>query len=160
MRTDDPRRRAELGAIHIAKKQLRLDDDLYRAVIERVSGQFRATPVNSSALLTPRERAALIEEMRRLGFRRVERPQRRDDVPAAPGEGQLGKILALWAELGATGTLHDPSMKGLRAFCKKMVGIEAPGWLTAAQSNKVIEALKAWLARAKVAAADAERSSD
>jgi len=28
MRNDDPRRRTELAAIHVAKKQLGLDDDL------------------------------------------------------------------------------------------------------------------------------------
>jgi phage gp16-like protein len=160
MRTDDPHRKKDLAAIHVAKKQLRLDDDLYRAIIERVSGKFRATPVSSSGLMTPRERKALLDEMRAHGFRRIERPQRRDDVPGAPGEGQLGKILALWAELGVLNALNDPSEKGLRAFVKRMTGLEAARWLTAAQSNKVIEALKAWLARAKVAAAQDERSAD
>ncbi|MGA9722681.1 MAG: regulatory protein GemA [Candidatus Binatus sp.] len=157
MRTDDPRRRVELAAIHVAKKQLRLDDDLYQAIVERVSAKFRATPISSSGQMTPRERKALLEEMRTLGFRRIERPERWEK-PLAPGEGQFKKILALWAELGATGTLHDGSEKALRAFVKKMTGLESPRWLTAAQSNKVIEGLKAWLARARHQIASDERS--
>jgi len=109
--------------------------------------------------MTPRERKALLEEMRAHGFRRIERPERRNE-DATPGNGQLQKILALWAELVATGTLHDGSEKALRAFVKRMTGLEAARWLTAAQSNKVIEGLKAWLARAKVAAESDERSPD
>lgn len=149
---NDFRRNADLAAIHVAKKQLGLDDGLYRAIVERVSAKFRATPINSAGQMTPRERAALLEDMRSRGFRRLDRTNRRDesDSPAAaPGTGQFGKILALWAELGALGTLHDPSPKGLRAFVKKMTAMESPKWLSAAQSNKVIEGLKAWLARAR-----------
>ena len=143
----DRTRNAELAVIHVAKKQLGLDDDLYHSIVERISGKFRAEPVSSSGQMTPRERAALIEELRTRGFRKIVRPERREE-PSAPGDGQLKKILALWGDLVATGTLHDPSEKGLRHFVKRQTGLEAARWLTAAQSNKVIEGLKAWLARA------------
>ena len=152
MLKNDPRRRVELAAIHVAKKQLGLDDDLYHSIIQRVSGNFRAEPVISAGQMMPRERKALIEELRARGFR-PKHSDRRYEPPGiapatAPGDGQLKKILALWGELVATGTLHDPSEKGLRHFVKRQTGLEAARWLTAAQSNKVIEGLKAWLARA------------
>ncbi len=153
--TDDPRRRIELAAIHVAKKQLRLDDDLYRRVIERVSAKFRATPVTSSALLTPRERAALIEEMRRLGFRKIE------GAPKQPASGQVQKIVALWHALRDTGALHDSSDKALRAFVKRQTRMEAARWLTPTQANKVIEALKGWLGRVEAkSASDANPRSE
>jgi phage gp16-like protein len=161
--SNDPRRKVELAAIHVAKKQLGLDDDLYREIIERVSAKFRSTPVRSSGQMTARERVALLEEMRAHGFRRIERPERRMRqalAASAPGDGQHQKILALWAELGATGTLKDSSIKALRSFCKRMTGVESPAWLTATRANKVIEGLKAWLARARHQIANAQRSPD
>ncbi len=157
MRTDDPRRRVELAAIHVAKKQLALDDDLYRQIVERVSGKYRAEPVSSSGQMTPRERKALLEELRTRGFRHIVRPELWEK-PSAPGEAQLGKILALWGELVATGKLDNPSEKGLRAFVKRQTGLESPRWLTAAEANKVIEGLKAWLARAQSNVAADERT--
>jgi len=49
-----------LAKIHIAAKQLRLDEDVYRSIVRRVSAKFRDTPVESSAKLNAHERAALI----------------------------------------------------------------------------------------------------
>ncbi len=159
MRTDDPRRRVELAAIHVAKKQLALDDDLYRQIVERVSGKYRAEPVSSSGQMTPRERKALIEELRTRGFRHIVRPEWAEK-PTAPGDAQTRKILALWAELAATGKLYDPSPKGLRALIKRQTGVEDGRWLTAVQANKVIECQKAMLARFRSNVVSDERAPD
>lgn len=153
----------QLAAIHVAKKQLRLDDATYRDLVLRVSAKFRRSPVDSSGLMDGRERVALLDELRRFGFRRVE-PQR----PAAPGGPQEAKIRALWAALRDAGALRqvsqseteqtslrgaskiDDSERALRAFIRRQTGrVEVPQWLTAEQANKVIEGLKAWHARAQ-----------
>ncbi len=138
----DNTRNAELAAIHVAKKQLRLDEATYRSIVEMVSARF-GHPVSSAGLMGSRERRALLEQLRSWGFRRAETV-----AQPSPQHPQVQKILALWQSLIEAGAVTAPdSMKALRAFCKRQTGVEAPAWLSAAQSNKVIEGLKAWLER-------------
>ncbi|MGH8012575.1 MAG: regulatory protein GemA [Candidatus Binataceae bacterium] len=122
---------------------MRLDDQTYRDIVRRVSGKFRRLGIDSAGVMTSRERAALIDELRGYGFRRVE-PRK----SVAPGAPQGAKIRALWQALEVAGALHDASEKALRAFVLRQTGVVSiPQWLTAEQANKVIEGLKAWHAR-------------
>jgi len=57
----DPTRTKDLARIHLAKKELGLDDDAYRALLQGV------TKKTSSADLTARERWSVLKEMGRLG---------------------------------------------------------------------------------------------
>ena len=157
-----PGRRAALAKIHVAKKMLRLSDELYRASIARVTGGKR-----SSALLDTAERGRLLDELRRLGFRSdVPRRRQRNAITAitpasaapvvrathdaqavalAPhGAAQARKIHMLWRKLAAAAKLRDPSARGLRHFVRRQTGRDALEWLTAAEANSVIEGLKAW----------------
>lgn len=131
--------------IHLAKKELRLDDWTYRQLVRNTSSRFRREPVDSAGLMNTRERAALIEALHGFGFRRaVNRP-----AAPAPGSFQEKKIRELWRLLGEAGALRDASDKGLHAFISRQTsGAQSiPRWLTAEQANKVIEGLKAWLRR-------------
>jgi len=55
------RRKRELARIHIGAKQLNLDEDTRRALIERVTGH------RSAGVLDDAGRAAVIAELKRLG---------------------------------------------------------------------------------------------
>jgi phage gp16-like protein len=155
----DNTRNAELAAIHVAKKQLRLDEATYRSIVEMVSARF-GHPVSSAGLMGSRERRALLEQLRTWGFRKA------DGATAAPAtrpgqSPQAQKILALWAALVEAGavTVTDPGdpscVKQLRSFVKRMTGVESASWLSAHQANNVIEGLKAWLERTFVKQAGA-----
>lgn len=138
----DAARRAELAAIHIAKKELRLEDEDYRLIIRRISGGRH----ESSADLSLYERRQLLDELARLRPRAVERPFKKAKKP------QARLVWALWGELKRRGALENPSREACRAFCAKTAGIEAatdPDLMTAAQLDPVINALKAWVAREK-----------
>jgi len=147
------RRRAELAAIHCAKKQLRLDDEVYRAVMQRVTGH------RSAADLSAEERGKLLNEFRRLGF------QGTSEMVAQPKRGMhtaQGRLSwTLWNELYRVGALDQidrskpfaASYLALGAFIKRVAKVDAPNWLTPEAANKVIEGLKAWLAREKAARA-------
>ncbi len=145
-------RRRDLAAIHAAAATLGMDtadrdpSTPYRTVV-RVQGR---EDVTSAAELTAAGRrrvlAYLLEQGRLAG--RGAPPPRPRTVPAS----QLDVIRGLWAQLGTAGALRDPSAEGLTAFVKRTTGVDAPRWLTAAQGSRVIEALKAWLARAKASA--------
>jgi phage gp16-like protein len=132
----DPRRAAEIAKIHVAKKELRLDDDVYRSILERVTGK------SSSSKMNARERGMVLAEFRRLGFnaRTAEDAKR-----ARPDRSIVArKIRACWLDLKDAGVLRDSSEKALCAFVKNLTGNDSLGWLTPAQANQVIEALKSW----------------
>ncbi len=127
-------RRGMLGKVHIARKQLGLDEATYRALVLRV------TKVESTAQASDAALHRLLAEFQRLGFR----PSRR--APAVASDKRHVRLIgALWSELAPY--LTDASPEALRAFCKRQTGVDAPEFLGGHQANKVIEALKAWLAR-------------
>ena len=129
-------RRAQLAAIHVAKKQLRLDDGTYRMLLVNLTGR------SSAADLTAQQRAAVIEHFRSRGFARA--PGKGAGVEKLQQSAILRKIRACWLDLKSAGVLRDSSERALRAFVKHVVRVDSPGWLTPQQANVVIEALKAW----------------
>jgi phage gp16-like protein len=142
------RRRAELAAIHCAKKQLHLDDEVYRAVVERVTGHRSAAELNGE------ERRKLLDEFRRLGFQQTpEHAPARENVITA--QGRL--IWVLWRELEKMGAItldnsdRCATYRALGAFIKRVAKVDSVRWLSPEAANKVIEGLKSWLAREKVA---------
>jgi phage gp16-like protein len=136
------RRRAELAAIHTAKRQLALDDDTYRAIVMRISATFRgAGAVSSAGDMSSDERRALIDELRRLGFERT--PAAAAQRRRIKDKAQAQLILRLWRDLSYLG-IDDPSEQHLSRFIRRMTGVDRVEWLTIAQAVGVIEGLKAW----------------
>ena len=136
------RRRAELAKIHLAKKQLGLKDEEYRALLMSIG------KVTSSKDLDYMGRQHLLIKLQALGFKPVAPPGKKGRKAWTPDAGsQSSKILALWLELKRKGKLDEPSDTALFAFVERMTGIKHPDWLKADQANDVIEGLKAWLAR-------------
>lgn len=146
-RSTDPRR-AELGKIHIAKKQLGLDEETYRGLIHHVTGKRSAGELDST------ERRAVLDEMGRRGFR----PQPRDHgrgrrarpTPAAQHR-QARKARALWLSLYYLGEVRDPAEAAMDSFIARQCGISSAAWMKdPADARKVVEALKSWCVRAGV----------
>jgi phage gp16-like protein len=133
----DPKRRAQLAAIHQRTKQLGMSEDDRRALYVRKTG------LDSAADMTDAQLGAVLDELRRLGAR----SHRTLEGTGRPGEPQERLAIALWRDLGRMGVPADPSDAGLRKFAKHLVGIEVLAWGDAKQLNAVIEALKAWRAR-------------
>lgn len=84
-------RNSELAKIHIAKKELDLDDDTYREILRAVGG------VESSKDLSPLGRAKVLEYLKTKGFtgKKAAYPGRPNTTDGRP---QLKKIEALLAE--------------------------------------------------------------
>ncbi len=85
------------AVIHVAKSQLHMADEDYRALLLRVGG------INSSADLDEPGFEAVMAELERLGFRKV-----RSHAQAGRREGmatpkQVGKILGLWKAYSGLG---------------------------------------------------------
>lgn len=130
-------RRDGLAKIHIAKKQLGLDDETYRAMLWTIAR------VRSAADLDFTGRQRVLHHLRKRGFQGKPGAQ-----PApAPMDAQVAKIRALWIELRDQGGITDGSEKALQAFVRRQTGVDALAWLSTGEASDVIESLKKWLAR-------------
>jgi phage gp16-like protein len=123
-------------AIHVARKQLGLDDDTYRAKLQNITGK------TSTKDMTEAERQRVLTVFRNDGFH-----------PAATtSKGLSGKfakkLQALWIAGWNLGLVRDRRDAALLVFVKNQTGIDHVRFLhVAADGRSAIEALKGWLKR-------------
>ena len=130
-------RRALLAQIHIAAKELVLDEELRRDVVEIAVGK------RSTRQCTDAELGKVVDAMKAKGWR----PGRKGKKRPGSGKPYVRKIFAMWGALGRAGQLRNNKREALIAFVKRMTGIDDPEWLDPAQAGVVIEALKSWQSR-------------
>ncbi|WP_102226852.1 regulatory protein GemA [Acidimangrovimonas sediminis] len=128
--------------INIAKAELAIDDDDYRDLLERVTGQ------RSLRAMSERQKRDVLDELKRLGFRvKTSRPARTASKP------YIRLIHALWKNCQRLGVIDNGSREALRAFCARFVDQGSgnvavdPDLLSYDQASPVIEALKKMEAR-------------
>lgn len=117
----DRRRLGDLKAIHAARRQLALDDETYRALVERVSATVGIAR-RSSAALTARQRHAVLDELRRLGASRKPYPGRPHNADSVAMPATLTKIEAQLADMKAPWSYAD-------AIAQRMFGIARVAWV-------------------------------
>ncbi|MEW6330186.1 MAG: regulatory protein GemA [Pseudomonadota bacterium] len=158
MNTAEDTRRKELAKIHIAKKDLVLDDETYRTIV-RTIGKAES---GSAADLSPLGRARVLQHFRTKGWqsrKRDRQPKRATpagDVLAS--EGQVGKIRSFWIQMAEAGAVKERSEQALRAWVKSAsrrhheqhAGWSAPEFLPDWVAQKLIENLKAWARRCNI----------
>lgn len=120
------RRNQQLSKIHIAKKDLALDDDTYRALLTRVTG------MSSAKVLNPLQVAAVLREFERLGWK--PKQGRAKPKPAADRAKLVGKIEAQLADAGRPWEYGD-------GLAKRLYKVERLEWLDAVQLRGVVTAL-------------------
>jgi phage gp16-like protein len=126
-----------LAKIHIAKNELCLDDDAYRDMLERVTGQRSAKGLVDAKL------QLVVSELQRLGWK----PKQKKHKFNAAKQPYQRLIHALWRSCKAKGVIQNGSRQALRTFVEKRTGIADPDFLTYAQAEPIIEALKQMEAR-------------
>lgn len=128
-----------LAAIHVGRKALGLDEETYRDLLERVTGQRSAAGMNA------RQHEAVIAEMRRLGFA----PEAREAAGPKRLDGPFArKLQALWIAGWNLGLVEDRRDAALLAFVTRQTGLSHTRFLVDGRAAaKAIEGLKAWLAR-------------
>ena len=133
----DPR----LAKIHVARKELALDDDDYRAILKRVTGK------TSSAGLTPSEMDSALAEFQRLGWVPKRKKGGKKWRPTSE-RSDIRYIFVLWRLLNQAGVVE----RGPHALNSFVCGpkfhkkhSDAPtdvNFLTIERAQDVIEALK------------------
>lgn len=128
-------RKALIAKIHIAKKQLCLDDGTYRDVLHNVTGKDSCSAMNVGEL------NQALKEFKRLGFK----PTTQGKFGAKPAttderKALIDKIEAQLSDLG----LHWNYAHGL---AKKMFGVDRVHWLHKDKLYKVVQALAVYQRR-------------
>ncbi len=122
---ESPRTR-EIKKIHIAQRDLCLDDDTYRAVLERVTG------VRSAADLNAKQRRAVIDEFYRLGWK--PKTHRKPGRVAAGKTQLMAKIEALLTDAARPWAYAD-------GVAKRVCKVDSVQFCTDQQLHKVVAAL-------------------
>lgn len=129
-----------LVACHVAKKKLGMDDEAYRAMLERVAG------VRSSTQVIVSKKKAVLAEFQRLGASTASAtaPTIKDRMQGP----YAGKLQALWIAGYNLGIIHDKTDKACMSFVERMTKISHSRFLHQNKDGSVaIESLKKWLAR-------------
>lgn len=121
-------RNAELAKIHIAKKQLGMDDDTYRAMLKEIGGH------TSSAKLSSLGRAKVLEHLKKIGFKPTAKKGKKRTTPAARKKAQISKVRAILAESSRDDAYAD-------GMSKKMFQVDRFEWCNGDQLQKLIAAL-------------------
>lgn len=140
--------RALIAKIHIAKKQLGLDDELYRSILAD-----KANGLTSCAEMNLKQLEAVLDHFKAKGFKAIKSPKgRRMSPPSGNAKlPEIDKIRAIWITMGQHGIVKDASETALNAYVKRMTakqnqgnGIASVAWLNNATCHTVLEALKQW----------------
>lgn len=125
------------AAIHVAKKQLGLDDDDYRAMLKREAGVDSARDLDDAGA----RRVMLWFDNH--GFTRT------DKAKGTAGDRRpiVQKARALWISLWQLDEVADRRDSALDAFTRRITGKETLRFCTNGEAGKVVEALKAWCQR-------------
>jgi len=129
------RRQKDLAKIHIAKKQLGLNDEVYRDMLFVVAG------VRSAADLDAHARLAVLGHLKNAGFKIKGR--KTAGFPGRPKQSffedpdvgkMLGKIEAMLAEAGRP-------WKYVHRMAQRMHGVDRVEWCGQRQIHKIVSAL-------------------
>jgi phage gp16-like protein len=142
--SQDARQRL-IRLIHVAKRELGLDDEIYRALL---TGCVKKD--STSAMSVP-ELEHVLERMKRSGFK-VRVKSARPPAQSRPGRPlaqypEARKIRALWLFLHQLGAVKNPSEEALAAYVKRIAKVDALQWTNGNQTEALIETLKKWAMR-------------
>ena len=126
--------RAALAVIHVAKKQLDMNDDDYRSMLRAEGGVASARDLDDAGV------RRVMRWFDNHGF------QRDGSAKGTAGDRRpiVKKARALWISLYQLDEVSNRSDKALDAFAKNTTGKDTLHFCSNGEAAKVVEALKAW----------------
>ncbi|WP_037054501.1 gp16 family protein [Rheinheimera baltica] len=144
-------RRQLVTMIHIARTQLGMDEESYRANL----AHFGNCKTSSTDMTIP-ELETVLEAFKKLGFKPVKKAVKGRLSPStAKGpKDERSAIRALWIFMHRAGFVEDGSETALNAWVKRMTaqpdgppGIAEVQWLRGDDAGKTLNSLKRWARR-------------
>ncbi|PMN90301.1 gp16 family protein [Enterovibrio norvegicus] len=138
--------------IHVGKRELQLDDDTYRALLKRETGN------DSCKAMRLDELDKVLSAMERQGFKRKKstnpKQTKKRLSPKTQGKPDvISKIRALWITMAKEGIIRDGSETALDTYVRRMTkkqsgkGVDHVAWCSDEEAIRIIETLKQWRLR-------------
>ncbi|MCV0428858.1 MAG: regulatory protein GemA [Roseibium sp.] len=125
---------SSLAKIHVLKNKAKLDEDTYRDIVERETGQ------RSSKNLSDADRLKVIQALEPLAPKQ--------DTSRATGKFAK-KLQALWIAGYNLAVINNKSDQAMMAFLRRQTGLDHHRFLQDERdATKAIDALKLWIRRA------------
>ncbi|SEH73112.1 Mu-like prophage protein gp16 [Rheinheimera pacifica] len=141
-------RRTLISMIHIARTQLGMDEDSYRANLAHY-----AKGKTSCSQLTVPELFTVLEAFKDLGFKPTANKRLSPRTADGP-KGERSAIRALWIFMHRAGFIEDGSEAALNAWVQRMTaaandgtGIAEVQWLRGEDAARTLNSLKRWARR-------------
>ncbi|MCG5047326.1 regulatory protein GemA [Pectobacterium brasiliense] len=128
--------------IHIAKRDLQLDDDTYRQLLINVTGK------TSTRDMTVPQLDTVLSAMKKRGFK-IKAAKKANNTRQLDDSPQSRKIRSLWLEMADAGIIRDRSEAALARWVKRETGVDSLQWLNSEQASVIIEKLKQWQRRVR-----------
>ncbi|RYC42829.1 gp16 family protein [Pectobacterium zantedeschiae] len=128
--------------IHIAKRDLQLDDDTYRQLLITVTGKSSTRDMIVPQLDT------VLGAMKKRGFK-IKAAKKANSTRLLDDSPQSRKIRSLWLEMADAGIIRDRSEAALARWVKRETGVDSLQWLNSEQASVIIEKLKQWQRRVR-----------
>jgi phage gp16-like protein len=128
--------------IHVAKRELGMDEPTYRAMLLASGG------TESTAMMDAPTLERVLAHLKRSGFK----VRHKATPPAARSRAldtrdQARKVRALWLLLYVLGVVRNPSEASLAAYVKRITGDDALQWVHGDKLDRLIETMKQWSMR-------------
>lgn len=138
----DPHRRSLIAKVHVARKELGLDEDTYRGVLGEVTGHASAKDCDDAQLV------AVLDHFKLRGFSAAPRKAGKTAATRRADHPSARKARALWISLYQLGVVRNASEQALEAFAARQLKCERMQWARQSDSFRLIEALKDMAERA------------
>jgi phage gp16-like protein len=144
-------RRQLVTMIHIARTQLAMDNDSYRANL-----MHYANGKNSCVDMTIAELETVLEAFKKLGFKPVKTANKKRLSPSTKQgpKDERSAIRAIWIFMHRAGFIQDGSENALNAWVQRMTaqlndgsGVAEVQWLQGEYAYKTLNSLKRWARR-------------
>lgn len=128
--------------IHVARRELQLDDDTYRAFLMQKTGKI------SCRELTVTQLEQVLDTMKERGFKKQNKhPRRRFKGYVTPRE----KVYKIWQQMAEDGFIADGSDTALDKYVERLTarrnggqGVSTLAWCHGESLQVVLETLKQW----------------
>lgn len=126
--------RAILSKIHVAKSQLAMEEDAYRAMLMSVAG------VKSSKDLSVAQAEKVLAHMQRCGFKPLA-PKTRSHAPADERAALLRKLFAQLKAAGRDWSYLERAADGGTSMVRRICGVDAVSFCDVSMLKKLVAAL-------------------
>jgi phage gp16-like protein len=143
MKANSSDRRTQLiRLIHVARRELGMDEDSYRQFLANIPVLEEAT---SCSKLSVPKLDVVLEQLKSKGFKVV--PKNKKPQGKLANDPQSRLIRHLWLSLHTAGKVRDSSETALAKYVARLTKVDQLQWLNNRQATVVIESLKNWLER-------------